>query len=245
MINIIKTNLLISYYHTLALLLKATSSSLSTIYKVKSLKLSYLTKDALLDLSNEVKRIENEQVDGKIIEAGCALGGSTVIIAQAKNKARLFEAYDVFGMIPPPSKNDGKDVHERYATIKKGKAIGINGEEYYGYKDNLQQQVANTLTDFNVPEKQHNIKLIKGLFENTLKVQDAVALAHIDCDWYDSVFFCLHTIAPVLAVNGKFIMDDYYDWSGCRDATDVFFNDKKEQYTFTKHNNKLHIKKIR
>lgn len=217
----------------------------SSIYKVKAKKLTYLSTESLFDLSQAVQDLDNQEVEGEIIEAGCALGGSSIIISQSKSKERGFKIYDVFDMIPNPTDNDGEDVHQRYDVIKGGDAVGINGDRYYGYTENLINIVSDNLTRFGTPPETNNIELVKGLFEDTLHPTQKISLAHIDCDWYDPVKLCLERITPNLSVNGKLIMDDYYDWSGCRDATDDFFKDKKDQYSFDSVNNKLHIKKIK
>lgn len=216
----------------------------SAIFGVKAQRLTYLSRDALAGLSTAVKEIEGLHIPGDIIETGSALGGSAVILALSKAKERKLEIYDVFGMIPEPSENDGSDVHQRYDVIKKGEAVGIQGDEYYGYKDDLVETVTQNIESFGPKLKEDNIKLVKGLFEDTLMPESEVALAHIDCDWYDSVMVSLQRIAPKLSVGGKFIMDDYFDWSGCRDATDDFFQDLKDQYSFETIGNKLHIKKL-
>ena len=216
----------------------------SAIFKVKAQKMTYLSRQALAGLSSAVKEIEHNQIPGDIIETGSALGGSAVILALTKSRARRLKIYDVFGMIPEPSENDGSDVHERYEVIKKGAAKGIHGDEYYGYKDDLVATVANNIESFGPQLETDHIELVEGLFEDTLVLDNEVALAHIDCDWYDSVMVSLERIAPKLSVGGKFVMDDYYDWSGCRDATDDFFKDRKHQYSFETVGNKLHIKKL-
>ena len=49
--------------------------------------------------------------------------------------------YDVFGMIPPPTDNDGEDVQQRYNEIVGGNSKGIKGKSYYGYEDDLYGKV--------------------------------------------------------------------------------------------------------
>jgi hypothetical protein len=66
-------------------------------------------------------------------------------------------------------------------------------------------------------------------------------LAHIDCDWYDSVLTCLKNIEPHLAAGGTIIIDDYYVWSECKTAVDEYF-ENKNGYSFNK-KEVLHITK--
>lgn len=170
------------------------------INNVRRDSLTYLGKDALLDLYKQVSRIEKDKIKGLFIEAGCALGGSAIVIAAPKSKNRHFNIYDVFDIIPPPSEKDGNDVQKRYNDIISRSSKGINGEEYYGYLDNLHEKVIDTFQKYNLPVKENNINLIKGLFQDTINISEDVALAHIDGDWYESVITCLERIEPHLAV---------------------------------------------
>lgn len=202
--------------------------------------LTYLDHDALNDLYRSVAEIEHDGIPGILIEAGCALGGSAIVMAAAKSKSRPLFIYDIFGLIPPPTYSDGPDVHQRYDQIISGQSEGIGGNKYYGYEDNLVDKVIENFEHSGVQIDENNVQLVKGLFQKTLQIQQDVALAHIDCDWYESVNICLEQIAPKLVHGGRFIIDDYDDWSGCRSAVDEFFRDKKDQYTFV-HKSRLHI----
>ena len=204
----------------------------SVIRRVIKNRLTYLELSALIDLYKSVNKIEKEERDGIIIEAGCALGGSALVIASSKERTRAFYIYDVFGMIPLPSQKDGDDAHQRYKTIASGRSKGIGGNTYYGYEENLLERVKQTFCDYGLPPNENAIYLIEGLFENTLFVNEPVALAHIDCDWYESVMICLQRIEPHLVKGGVLIIDDYYTWSGCRKAVDAYFTDKKDEVEF-------------
>ena len=147
-------------------------------------------------------------------------------MAAAKNSSRPFYIYDAFGMIPPPSTHDSQDVHQRYQTIISGKSAGIGGKKYYGYEDNLLGKVASTFREFGVPIEHNGIQLIPGIYDESLILNQPVALAHIDCDWYESVMTCLERIVPRLTSGGRLIIDDYYTWSGCKKAVDSYFLDR-------------------
>jgi hypothetical protein len=204
----------------------------TVIYKVKSQRISYKSFEELSEVYNIVQKLEASGISGDYIEAGCALGGSAIVISAAKNSDRRFHLYDTFEMIPPPSEKDGADVHERYEVITQGKATGINGDTYYGYQDNLQDEVAKRFTDFQFPIAQNNVHMFKGLFENTLNITQPIAMAHLDCDWYESVLVCLEQIVPNLVSGGVLIIDDYNDWSGCKQAIDEYFEGKQNNFRF-------------
>ena len=201
--------------------------------RVLSERLTYLSRPKLRALIDVVDRLEEEHIDGRIIEAGCALGGSAIVLAHTKTTSRELFVYDVFGMIPPPGERDGEDVHERYETISSGNSKGLGEDTYYGYEDNLYDKVQSHFAAHGVPVADHNVHMVKGLFQDTITVDGPVALAHIDGDWYDSVITCLVRIGPHLVVGGVLAIDDYYDWSGCRSAVDDYFADKRDRFHFT------------
>lgn len=190
--------------------------------RVRREGLTYLSLPKLDKIGHRVLGIERNHVDGVFIEAGCALGGSAILLASCKSRARPLRIYDVFGMIPPPSSMDGSDVHERYEIIASGKSRGLKGQRYYGYETDLQQRVLASFERCGYPQPEHAVEMIAGKVEDTLVVEEPVALAHIDVDWYSPVMTCLERIAPRLARGGVIVLDDYFDWSGCRKATDEY-----------------------
>lgn len=198
----------------------------SLIIRVKHTRLTFLSTAALIDLYNAAKIIEHQQIAGIFIEAGCALGGSTLVIAAAKSPRRPFYIYDTFEQIPPPSEKDGPDAHRRYQEIITGQAKGPGNTLYYGYRGDLLPHVKTTFAAYGFTPIKDNLHFIKGLFQETMHVDKPVALAHIDGDWYDSVMTCLERIVPNLQVGGRLIIDDYESWSGCRRAVDEFFQER-------------------
>lgn len=210
------------------------------IRDVRAQALTYLDAGALADLYRAVEEAEAVKRPGVLVEAGVALGGSSIVMAAAKRRSRPFYMYDAFEMIPAPSERDGSDAHNRYAEISSGKAHGIRGEAYYGYQNNLYEQVRTTLRDAGFPPKEHQIQMIRGFYEESLHIDEPVALAHLDCDWYDSVMVCLERIVPHLVRGGVLVVDDYEHWSGCRKAVDEYFAGREADYRFVMAS-RLHI----
>jgi hypothetical protein len=193
---------------------------------VRGEKLTYLTDLYLRSLVSCVLETESAGRKGLVIEAGTALGGSAVAMAAAKDPSRPMRVYDVFGMIPPPSDRDGADVIDRYAKITEGRSPGLDGELYYGYREDLLGEVTASFARHGVPVETNNVSLVKGLFQDTLVVDEPVALAHVDGDWYESTMTCLERISPHLVAGGRIVIDDYFMWSGCREAVDEYFADR-------------------
>lgn len=192
------------------------------IADIRDRNLTYLSADKLSKILQTCIRLEAQNIKGDFIEAGCALGGSTILIARSKRESRQLNVYDVFGMIPPPSHEDTPDVHERYKTIIAKESAGIGNDTYYGYIPDLRKVVEDNLLSFGISRHTHNVSLIEGLVQETLHCGCSVAFAHIDVDWYEPVKTCLDRIGPNLAIGGCVILDDYFDWGGCKKATDQF-----------------------
>lgn len=189
--------------------------------RIRSESLSY-TSDAQLDqLVREVRRTAHS--NALIVEAGCARGGSAILMCAAKAPDRPLKVYDMFEMIPPPSDHDGADMKARYQEIASGQATGIDGGTYYLYENDLKAVVENNFKRYGYPIQNHSVELIKGDVTKTLKISQPVALAHVDVDWYEPVRVALGQVVPNLIPGGSVALHAYFDWSGCRKAADEFF----------------------
>jgi asparagine synthase (glutamine-hydrolysing) len=212
------------------------------IRQVQAEKLSYLKRANLQMLAKLAVTLETDQIPGLVIEAGTARGGSAIVLAAAKDPSRPMKVYDVFGMIPPPGEHDGEDVHARYAKIVSGKSAGIEGDTYYGYRDNLFDEVTESFARLGVPVAENRVELIQGLFADTIDLDEPVALAHLDGDWYESTMTCLERIAPLLVPGGRIVLDDYYAWSGCHIAVDEYFAGRPE--FLVEHRARVHVLRL-
>ncbi len=213
-----------------------------TIARVRREHLTYLKAEHLRDLAAAVRDLDANGTEGLVIEAGTARGGSAIVLAAAKRPERPMKVYDVFGMIPPPSEQDGPDVHARYAKIAAGEAKGVGGDTYYGYRDDLYDEVVESFARLGVPVAEHGVELVRGLFEDTIHLDAPVALAHLDGDWYESTMTCLTRIAPLVVSGGRIVLDDYFAWSGCRTAVDEYFAGRDE-FRFER-GAKLHVVRL-
>ena len=192
--------------------------------QVRQGSLTYLSDRKIYNLETCLKEVEKKSVPGFFIEAGIALGGSAIIIASLMENKRIFHGYDVFEMIPPPTEEDDNKSQARYEVIKSGNSKGIGNNPYYGYIDDLYLKVTNNFKTFGLEVDSKKIFLHKGLFQDTMTFegQERVAFAHIDCDWYQPVKFCLETIYQFLSPQGYIVLDDYHDYGGCKKAVHEF-----------------------
>lgn len=185
--------------------------------------LTYLAVEKLERMEKAIA--ETRGLRGDVIEFGVALGGSAILLAHGAGPDRRFIGFDVFAMIPEPSSDkDDEKSKQRYETIRSGQSRGIAGERYYGYLDDLYERVRASFAAFGMPVDDDRVRLIKGLFEETWPTAGVgpIALAHLDCDWYDPVRFCLSACADRMLPGGQIIIDDYHAYGGCRTAVDEF-----------------------
>lgn len=198
------------------------TADLRLIRRVRSERLTYLTIRKAASLVATCREAEAARLPGIFVEAGCALGGSAILMAAVKTSSRVLDIYDVFERIPAPTEEDTADAHARYRTIERGRSAGIGGDTYYGYRGNLYDVVTGNLRRHGIRPERDNVRLIRGLLEDTLLIDEPVAVAHVDVDWYQPVMTSLRRLVPRLVTGGSLIIDDYKDWVGCRKATDEF-----------------------
>ncbi len=159
---------------------------------------------------------ERSLPDGMIIECGVWRGGMAFILATLFGEDRRYRFFDSFEGLPPPSKNDGEDAHH---WAKK--------TEHPRYFDNcraLEDEVRHFLNSRLL--KHSKLEISGGWFAEKLKFlpDDRIAFAHLDADWYDSTLLCLERIWNNMQPNGIILIDDYYDWEGCRRAVHDFLS---------------------
>lgn len=195
---------------------------------VTSRRLTMIEVHNLIEMCEVVGDLRERGVEGSFLETGTAMGGSAILLTAAKEPDRELVVYDVFGLIPPPTEEDGADVHERYATIARGEAQGMAGDEYYGYQEDLLGKVTAAFAAAGYPVGDHHVRLLQGLFEDTLHPDGPVAFAHLDGDWYESTMVSLERVVPHVSVGGVLLIDDYNSWSGCAKAVDEFFADRDD-----------------
>lgn len=214
----------------------------ATVDHVVANRLTYLHPRQLSSLASVVHEAEVAGRPGLLVEAGTARGGSAIVMAAAKSPERPLHVYDVFGMIPAPGEGDGDDVHGRYREIAEGRAHGPGGEEYYGYREDLLGEVTASFAAAGLPVEDHRVRLVPGLFADTIDLAEPVAVAHLDGDWYESTMTCLERLAPLLVPGGRIVLDDYHTWSGCRRAVDEYFADRPGFRT--EYREKVHVVRL-
>ena len=192
-----------------------------SIQFLRSNALTYCGRPGKLEVVHEAaRRVEDDAVPGIFLEAGVAMGGSAIIIAKTKKRERELRLYDVFEMLPPPSANDDPKSHAVYRDFLDGRVSGAVDKNYVAHAKDLLAFTRDNMARMGVDPEAENVSFVKGLYEDTLKVDEPVAFAHIDCDWYDSVKLCIDRLAGQMSPKGIMLFDDYNSFQGCRKAVD-------------------------
>lgn len=153
---------------------------------------------------------------GEIIECGVWKGGMALALTRIFGAKRSYTFFDSFEGMPPPNRNDGRDAH-----------FWATHTDHPRYFDNCRADCAEFQVILQELRPAHQyIQVAKGWFAETLGgiESGSVAFAHLDCDWYDSTLTCLEHLWPRMMAGGVILIDDYYDWEGCRRAVHDFLS---------------------
>ena len=151
-------------------------------------------------------------VPGDFVECGVFNGGSAAAISCALRETdRRGWLYDSFAGLPQTTAADGPD-----AESFVGKCVGS------------ETQVHAAMRLARSPVDRYTIR--KGWFQETFAtgpLPEAVALLHIDADWYESVLLALDTFYDLVPDGGVVVLDDFGHWEGCREAFYDFVAQRK------------------
>ena len=149
---------------------------------------------------NELMETARAAPPGPLVEVGVYKGGSAAHLAQvAREQGRELWLFDTFEGIP--FQDPARDFHK----------VG-------DFSDTSLEAVREAL-----PEA----VCVKGIFPGTLPgFLTGIALAHIDCDQYDSIRQSCLSLGPRMAAGGVMVFDDYDVLDGAKLAVDELFGDR-------------------
>ena len=160
-------------------------------------------------LHDAVAHVVARGVPGDVVECGTARGGSAALMGLALARAqapRTLWVFDTFAGIPPATEADPDFAIARLYTGD------FRGE---------QAEVEALFARIGVLDR---ARLVKWLFQDTVPVAPigAIAVLHLDGDWYESVKVCLDHLYDRVSPGGVIQIDDYGHWEGARKAVDEF-----------------------
>jgi hypothetical protein len=188
-------------------------------------KYSMTSKLRMYVLSQAIKYVKNENIEGDFVECGIWKGGNIILfnkfnlLYDLKKKIYGFDTFE--GMSEP----NELDKHNNIAAKELAKSYGIKKMSdwcYSSYNEVVKNISENTIID--------NIFLIKGNVEQTLleekNLPEKISILRLDTDWYASTKIELEMLYKRLVKGGILIIDDYGHWQGARKAVDEYFKNK-------------------
>ena len=131
------------------------------------------------------------------------------------------KVYDVFGLIPPPSEQDGPDVQRRYAEIAAGRP-GHRRRHLLRLPRRPLGGDGIVRATWRAGRRAHH-RARPGAVRGHHHLDEPVAFAHLDGDWYESTMTCLTRIAPLVVAGQADRARRLHTWSGCRRTVDEYF----------------------
>jgi hypothetical protein len=182
--------------------------------------------ERIYSLIEAINYVENNKIDGDIVECGIWKGGSMMAVAQVlkmhHNLSRELYLYDTFDGMSEPTEHDttyfGKDATD---LLSENQDKQINPVWAYSTLEGVQERMKAT----GYPD--NKIHYVKGKVEETIpaSIPSKIAVLRLDTDWYESTHHELIHLFPLLTVGGVLILDDYGYWQGARKAVDDYFKE--------------------
>lgn len=176
-----------------------------------------------------INYIEDNNIQGDIVECGVWKGGSSMIMAKTllnrNNTSRKIYMYDTYDGMSEATEEDESLVSNCHA-IQSFEAMKKSKNYTYGETNWCQaglDEVKQNMKSTGYPYE--NIIFIKGKVEDTIPdtIPPKIAYLRLDTDFYISSKHELVHLYPLLENKGVCLFDDYYYWKGQKTATDEYF----------------------
>lgn len=184
--------------------------------------------ERIVSLSRAIDYIEDNSIDGDIVECGVWKGGSMMVAAKKlmirNTKSRNIVLFDTFdGMSDPSSEDISYDNYRAKELLSSSQKNNPNSIWCYAPIEEVKENLYKT------GYTREKIHFIKGKVEETLQnnVPDKIALLRLDTDWYESTYMEMKILYPRLQRGGILIVDDYGHWSGAKKAIDQYVQENK------------------
>jgi len=205
--------------------------------------LSMTSPIAQWEFIRAIRHIEENRIEGDIVECGVWRGGNLVIAGLLRGRLgfnRQIWAFDTFAGMTKPSTSDFKpaehlDAGKKFASLKRD-----------GYNEWCLASEDEVLRNFGDLVGDRDLRTVKGPVEETLanpnNLPDRIAILRLDTDFFESTKVELEVLYPRLSKGGVLIIDDYGEWAGARKAVDEYFAGQPVWLHYVTHTVRLMIK---
>jgi len=180
------------------------------------------SRENILTLTQVIKKLKEENIEGDIVECGVWKGGSMMAAAMTlhylKDYTRQIYLYDTFDSFSIPENMDISYEGKTGSEILRQQSN--NGSTW---KAPSEEFVRQNMRETGYPFER--LSFVKGQVERTIPeiIPNKIALLRLDTDWYSSTKHELEWLYPKLEKGGALIIDDYGYWQGCKKAVDEYF----------------------
>jgi hypothetical protein len=184
------------------------------ICRVKPYSYTPLCYPKMALLHDIASALAEQSIAGDIVECGVFNGGSAAVIAKAveHDAGRHIWLFDSWS--------------EEISSILTEGDTSTGGETALAHLKIGSQEAAEKIIFGILKLRRDRIHFIKGWFQETLPEHKEkigpIAFLHLDCDWYESIGFCLEELYDLVVPGGFIFIDGYCYWKGCRNAVDEF-----------------------
>ena len=177
---------------------------------------------ALCQIHEFVNELDDNSVEGALVEMGCWNGGCGALMAKTtadNNSSRKTWLFDSFEGLPELTSEDEKHLNMLGLKEKDGQELKPAGVLIAN-----EDHVHALLQKLGVSK---DVEIVKGWFQDTVpeakKELKEIALLRLDGDTYESTKYCLENLYDSVSEGGYVVIDDYRGWEGCRKALYEFF----------------------
>lgn len=181
--------------------------ALPSILKIRNYTMARLGD--VYQMRHLVKKLDEEGIEGAVVETGCWRGGLGAHVATLGRKVWLFDSFEG---LPALEEQDAIDA-ERLNIPLNLKVGFIKTDDFYA------REIAERLCV--------QPTIIRGWFCDTLPQYKEkigpIAILRLDGDTYASTKEALENLYEKVVPGGVIVIDDYDSWDGCRAALYEFF----------------------
>lgn len=181
--------------------------------------------EVLYNAFSSIFYLEENGIDGDIVEMGSWRGGGAAIMAEALsmlNSSRRLIVYDTFEGHPRPGHGEidiwGNSMTEMYDNeiLRAGNWVSADFEIVSTYLSEIHK----------------NVLIFKELVDASSDFPDLnnIGMLKLDMNWYEPTVSALRSCCHRIVNGGLLILNDYGHHSGARAAADEFFKNKKPYF---------------
>lgn len=193
-------------------------------------KNTMVSKTHMCYLENIIDELNNNNIEGSIVECGVWKGGCVMWMIHCQQKTKQDRAiylYDTFDGMTFPTNNKNGDVAKQTWLKTNENKYHRDYDKWHG--QNKWAYCPLDIVKNNIESTKYNQKLIKYVIgdvcqtlNNPTNLPQKIAILRLDTDFYESTKKELDVLFHKVVNGGYIIIDDYYSWKGSKVATDEF-----------------------